>query len=291
MTRIIVGHVSPDWDCITALWLLQRFGGFEDATIALVNTGTPDPEILAEAAAVVDTGRVYDKYTDRFDHHQFPGATANETCAARQVWMHLRPGGDLEHLAPLIDLIYAGDTGKPAANPSRQLGIHALLSAWKARKVSDTALIAIGYDVLDDLAAHLKRASEARQSLDAHTVYRSADGLLIALDGATQGATFAAFEAGALLVVWHSPQPDTIAVGVNRAPESGVDCGALVAGICAGVCIRGPVDEAVVCELLTWYRHNSGFFAGRGTAKAPDATPLRAPLVEIAAALDAAWER
>jgi nanoRNase/pAp phosphatase (c-di-AMP/oligoRNAs hydrolase) len=29
----IVGHVSPDWDCIAALWLLQRFGGFEETRI------------------------------------------------------------------------------------------------------------------------------------------------------------------------------------------------------------------------------------------------------------------
>src|SRR3972149_4062797 len=55
--QIIVSHVSPDWDAITSLWLLQRFGGFATAAIELVNTGKPDPEILAGAAVVVDTGR------------------------------------------------------------------------------------------------------------------------------------------------------------------------------------------------------------------------------------------
>lgn len=297
MTRIIVSHVSPDWDAICSLWLLQRFGGFEDATIALVNTGNPDPDVLASAAAVVDTGRKLDPLHNRFDHHQLLGAEANDCCAASLVFQWLKPldnPAHLEYLAPLIDLIYAGDTGKPAANPSRQLGIHALLSAWKARKVADTALIAIGYDVLDDLAAHLKRASEAAPSLDQHTVYRSADGLLIALDGAAQGATFAAFEAGAQLVVWYSPQEGTIAVGINRAPESGIDCGGLILGLLNdSECNVGPVEYGgpIYLELCTWYRHNSGFFAGRGTAKAPDTTPLRAPIVDIAAALDAAWRR
>jgi hypothetical protein len=244
MTRTIVGHVSPDWDCIAALWLLQRFGGFADATIALVNTGAPDAAILADAAAVVDAGRELNPLRNRFDHHQLPGAEASECCAASLVFQWLKPLEDpthLEYLAPLIGLIYAGDTGKSAANESRRIGIHALLSAWKARKVSDTALIAIGYDVLD-LAAHLLSQRHATATLDTHTVYRSADGLLIALDGAPQGATFAAFETGALLVVWHNPQPDTIGVGINRAPESGIDCGALILGLLHdSECGVGPV--------------------------------------------------
>jgi len=284
--RTIVGHVSPDWDCIVALWLLQRFGGFADAEIKLVNTGAPDSDVLTSAAAVVDTGRVYDKYNNRFDHHQFPGATANETCAAMQVYTHLLPGADLRHLKPLIELVLAGDTGNALANPSRQLGIHALLSAWKARRVSDDLLLMRGFDVLDDLAQRLLDQQEATASLDTHTVYRSADGLLIALDGAAQGATFAAFEVGALLVVWHSPSEATIAVGINRAPESGIDCGRVVAAA-----IQSTDQHGVVDELVTWFCHNSGFFAGRGTPKAPDATPLHAPIQTIAAALDAAWER
>ena len=58
---MIVGHISPDWDCLTALWLLRRFDpALNDATIQLVNTGNPDAVILAKADAVVDTGRVCD---------------------------------------------------------------------------------------------------------------------------------------------------------------------------------------------------------------------------------------
>lgn len=296
MTRTIVGHISPDWDCITALWLLQRFGGFEDATIALVNTGAPDPVVLAGAAAVVDTGREFDPLRHRFDHHQLPGAESKNTCAAFQVFQHIAPDERLDFLAPLNALILNGDTGGRhyGAEWSRLTGIHALLSAWKARKVPDEMLIQRGYDVLDDLAEHLLAAREARQSLEQHTVYRSSDELFVALEGAPQGATHAAFDAGARLVLWHNPSEATVSVGINRAPESGVDCGGLVLGLLNdSECGVGPIDYggAVYLELCTWYRHNSGFFAGRGTAKAPDVTPLRAPLVNIAATLDAAWVR
>lgn len=285
--RYIVGHVSPDWDAICSLWLLQRFGGFASADIKLVNTGSPDPAVLAGAAAVVDTGRIYDKYNNRFDHHQFVGAAANETCAARQVWMHFKTGVDLEYLAPLIDLIYAGDTGKPGAAQSRQLGIHALLSGEKASGSGDLGIIAFGYDILDALATHLKRADEARMSLAEQTVYRSVDGLLIALNDAPQGATDAAFEAGALLVVWHNPMDGTVAVGISRAPgRSGADCGRLVKAV-----MWANAGTLVWEEVSTWYRHAAGFFAGRGTPKAPDPRPLDVPLADIAAALDAAWLR
>lgn len=286
----IVGHVAPDWDCIAALWMLQRFGPFGDAEIKLVNTGTPDPAVLEGAGAVVDTGRQLDPQAWRFDHHQLPGAEANETCAAQQVYFRLifyRNEIDLGYLQPLIDLVFAGDTGKPEAAQSRQIGIHALLSAWKAARWPDEILITWGYEVLDDLAAHLLRAYEARQTLDAHTVYRSADGLLIALDKAPQGATQAAFEAGALLVVWHNPMEATVAVGLNRAPESGIHCGELA----AMVGVAQPLGSPIETELRSWYKHPSGFFAGRGTPKAPDDRPLAVPVANLAAALDTAWGR
>lgn len=276
----IVGHLSPDWDCITALWQLQRFGGLADAEIRLVNTGNPDPAVLAGAAAVVDTG------LGPFDHHQLDDP--NSTCAALLVWQHLIMNDqDLFYLQPLIDLIYAGDTGKSEAAQSHRVGIHALLSDEKASGSGDMGVIAYGYSILDSLAAHLKRAHEARQTLDQHTVYRSADGLLIALDKAPQGATHAAFEAGAKLVVWHNPMETTVAVGLNRAPESGIDCGALVAMTGAWLPLGSPVER----EVRSWYKHEAGFYAGRGSPKAPDARPLAVPVAEIAQALDAVWRR
>lgn len=287
----IVSHVSPDWDAIASLWLLQRFGPFDEAEIALVNTGAPDPAMLANATAVVDTGRELAPDRWRFDHHQLPGAEANSCCAASLVFQWLKPLNDpahLEYLAPLIDLIEAGDTGKPAANESRRTGIHAMLSAWKARGIlRDIDLIARGYDVLDDLAEHLLAAYEARRSLDRHVVYRSIDGLLVALDKAPQGATYAAFEAGAQLVLWHSPSEETVSVGINRAPESGVHCGWLA----TKTKLREEYGTPIQQELATWYIHEAGFFAGRGTRKAPDLRPLTVSIETIAAAIDNVWHR
>jgi len=284
----IVTHVSPDFDAIGSVWLLKRHGGMADAAVLFVNTGNPDLDVLASADAVVDTGRVFSPATLRFDHHQLAGAAANETCATLQVAQHLvlaRPDVDFNPIWPLIDLIYAGDTGKPAANESRKIGMHALLSAKKAsRALYDHGLLAYGFELLDALASGLVAQDAARRSLEAHTVYTSDDGLVVALENAPQGATFAAHEAGARLVLFSSVLPGpSYARGIMRGGEGiDVDAGALVAAI---------DDPALDPELSTWYRHAAGFFAGKGTAKAPCADPMSVSIVDIARAIDAAWKR
>lgn len=293
MNKKIITHVSPDWDAIGSVWLLKRYGGLADADVLFVNTGAPDPAVLEAATAVVDTGRVFDPATLRFDHHQLEGTAANETCATTLVAEHLF--GDLPHvLDPLTFLIYNGDTGKPhgGAWHSRLVGIHALLSAAKATKrFDDYGLLAFGFDILDLLADSLTAAAVARRSLEAHTVYRSDDGLVVALRDAPQGATFAAHEAGARLVVFGDYTKN--AIGILRGGEGAdVHAGGLVGSLLNDYdCGLDDISAALYDELATWYRHQGGFFCGRGTDKAPSDTPILVDLVDVARALDAAWLR
>ena len=302
MTQTIIGHVAPDWDCIGAIWLLKKFGGLENADVMFVNTGAPDPALLEHATAVVDTGRLYDPSRLCFDHHHLIGAAANETCATRQVAQYLvlaRPDYDFNPIWPIIDLIYAGDTGKRAANESRQLGIHALLANKKRQGADNYALLAYGFDLLDSLSQSLISQDEARRSLEAHTIYRSEDGLVVALLNAPHGATFAAHEAGARLVVFGNY--DKNAIGVMRGGEGAdVHAGALVENIldkaprvflAQTLWAYTPDVDAMFAELATWYRHQAGFFAGRGTDKAPSDKPILVELRTVAAAIDWAWVR
>lgn len=293
----IVGHVSPDWDCIAALWLLIRYApGFDEARVELVNTSSPDPAILAGASAVVDTGKVLDPARLRFDHHQLP-ATEAQTSATKLVWEHLNYAQTFDHLAPLIGLINAGDLGHrdDAIDTSRAVGLHAQLSARKAAKWDDYKLLDWGFGELDLLADHLLARQQARAMLEQHVVYRSDDGLIVALDRAPQAASFAAQEAGARLVLFHSLYPETVAVGCTRAAEwQEPHVGRLVEYIlttAAQQMIGAAHYEYVAPELATWYCHPAGFFAGRGTPKAPDARPLDTDLVIIARLIDEAWTR
>lgn len=300
----IVCHTSPDWDCIGAVWLLQRYGGMVDNEVVFVNTGNPDPDVLARAAAVVDTGRELDPLRLRFDHHQLPGAEANTCCAASLVFQWLRSErDDIEPIGPLIDLIYAGDTGQAnyGATWSRVIGIHALLSAQKSKKADDATLLTYGFAILDDLATALTAHHEARAALEAHTVYRSDDGLVVALKDAPPHATSAAHEAGARLVLFQSSSEETNAIGIMRAGEQQEPhCGRLVRAIldyaphirmANTVATTTMAAQALFAELRTWYLHEAGFFAGRGTAKAPDPRPIECNLADIARAINAAWKR
>lgn len=316
MATMIVTHTSPDWDAIASCWLLQRYGGLADAGVRFVNTGNPDPGLLAEATAVVDTGRVADFGRLRFDHHHLTGAEAR-TSAATQVYGYVASfvdqdmlPGPVSHLIPLVGLVNAGDIGDSHADPSRAYGIHALLSAQKARRLSDEALLAWGYEVLDLIDERLRAEMKARLTLSQHVAYRSEDGLIVALHNAPQAATQAAFEAGARLVVFHSEYPDvpTVAVGIQRAPQhdfphvgeilrvatsASADPRTLVQGIALASLhnTHDPAREQAIDEMKTWFQHPAGFFAGRGTPKAPDARPLECSIAEIAQAVDAAWVR
>lgn len=300
----IVTHVSPDWDAIGAVWLLQRFGGLEDAEVRFVNTGRPPADVLASAVAVADTGREDAPARLRFDHHHLPGAEANATCATQQVyhWLILhRPETDWTYLGPIVDLIYAGDTGKPAANESRKRGIHALLSALKARGAADYTLLNHGYGWLDLLAEHSKGRQEAAETLAQHLVYTSTDGLLMAIKDAPPMASSAAFDAGARLVVFQNSRPETNAIGIWRSGEwQEPHAGQLVRAILdyapairveQTIATTTTAAQAIFDELATWYLHEAGFFAGRGTDKAPDPRSIIADLRDIAAALDAVWKR
>lgn len=301
---VIVTHTSPDWDAIASCWLLQRYGGLADARVAFVNTGAPDPDLLVDATAVVDTGRVLDPVRFRFDHHQLPGQQANEASAALLVWRELlvRRGtsdaASFPAIEPLIRMISAGDTGSPAygAAWSRTIGIHALLSQKKAERAGDQELLAFGYALLDLLAASFERRAEARRTLSQHTVYTSEDGLFVALRNAPQGATFAAFEEGARLVLFQSaletPDGTSHAIGLMRAAEwQEPHCGTLVSIVLAWLLDRWTETGDIQAELSSWYRHEAGFFAGRGTAKAPDYRPILVDLASLAQAFDQAWER
>jgi hypothetical protein len=296
---MIVTHTSPDWDAIGAVWFLKRYGGLAEDEVVFVNTGNPDPEALEQATAVVDTGREYDPARLRFDHHQFPGRQANDDSAALMVYADVVNPQGMPWLEDIALLIFAGDTGKPdfGADWSRHIGIHALLSALKARRdLDDAALLNTGMWMLDLLAEHLKARYEARATLDRFTVYRSTDGLVRGLRGAPQGATFAAYEDGARLVVFTSESEETVAVGVMRGGESQEpDAGALVRGLLQDGECEAPWaphwDSAEYREMVRWFLHPAGFFAGRGTAKAPDATPLTADFIAICRFIDTAWKR
>lgn len=304
----IVTHVSPDFDAIVSVWLLQRFGGFEEASVSFVNTGNPDATLLENASAIVDTGKQFKPDKLRFDHHHLSGQAANDTCATMQVWQHLvksSPSSELLNLHPLIDLIFYGDTGRPEANASRELGIHALLSSFKSTRPTDQAIMDYGFSILDALNSRLQAKAKARAELAEKTVYKSADSLVWAIKHGSQGSSFAAYDEGARLVIFEGEPIEveggiTYPIGLMRGGEwLEPYCGKIVERIievCDYELASGTIgdfrfESNLKTELSRWFLHPAGFFAGRGTAKAPVFDPIAISLEALAQLVDRVWER
>lgn len=286
---MLITHTSPDWDAIGFLWLMRRYDPrCADMPILFVNTGSPDRALLDSAYAVGDTGRIYDPSTLRFDHHQLPGIESVRTCATLQTFDHFLETGIAEGaIYALIKLIYAGDCGFPAADQSRVTGIHALLKAQKRKCLDDHALAAWGFEILDDLADQLLGYEQAAREIDQYVVYCSKDAKVVALKGAPHDAVDVAFDIGAHLVLFQSETDSgSYSRGVVRARESSVHTGELI-----DAAQQASDQPTVRHELSTWYRHESGFFSGRGTSRAPIYTPMKVSIKTIARLVDRVYER
>jgi len=301
---LCVTHVSPDGDSALFAWLVSRFPGQgQEVTHKFINLNTPAPELIAFADFVGDCGGIYDPDRGCFDHHHLLPVEALSTCAARMLFEHLIHNGyKIKYLTPLVLLIWQGDIMSQESAESREVGFHSLLSAYKAEKHTDSEILEFAFRLFDLIAANLKRRHEALADLKEKTVYRSDDGLVIGVVGGGISTTFAAEEMGARLVVWVGKPIENEAgelisrpVGITRlggaevtSPHVGELVGAVMKlGIDFFVPGMGPVYE----ELKTWFRHNAGFFAGRGTGKALDPTPVGVDIAFLSKLVDEVWHR
>lgn len=108
MSKLIVTHVSPDFDGIPAIWLLKKFHpDFKNANVAFVPAGQTynnAPVDSNEDIVHVDTG------LGKFDHHQ----SSAFTCGAQLVYLWLVKEGyikDDEALDRLVKVLTELDHG------------------------------------------------------------------------------------------------------------------------------------------------------------------------------------
>jgi hypothetical protein len=287
--KTIITHTSPDWDAIGAAWLVQRFL-LPDAQIICADRETIEKCMSDRECAVVDCGGQYAPPLHHFDHHHLPGDAANQTCATQQVFEWAARTQPIAYLTPIVDLIWAGDTGRAlyGADTSREVGLHALLAGRKVLGWTDDALMEWGCQELDLLAARLKRQSEAAAELAEKCVWQSDDGKIVGIEHGEPRHSQAAFATGATLVVFRSDIPTTDgvthAIGIQRNQTAEFPhVGELL----------GASEIDFETEADGWVRLEAGFFAGRGTPKGPRFDPVPDGLTaeSVARAVDAAWRR
>lgn len=266
-----VTHSSPDFDAITYLWLLKRFvPEFEGAEIKLMAFSQINQDVLQAADSVGDMGGVYHPATWRFDHHHLPGSQSTKTCAAKMLWEYLLfLKIEVAYLSDLIEVIHLGDLAR-----TDPIGIHTLL--WGAglqknpltgQRLTDMEMVAVGFELLDRAAAWLKHKAVLKTELDEKVIWKSEDSLIWAIKGGSASLNFAAYDMGARIVVFEGEPFETekgisYPMGASRAPEwKEPHLGELI--------VDAAFASQVAKELALWFRHNDGFFAGRGSRKAP----------------------
>lgn len=255
----IVGHLSPDLDCLTAIWILIRFGDAEGADLHFVPAGSTLHGEHADAIPQVihvDTGG------GRFDHHQRP---SRSLCAAELVRRAIAPNdGALERMVRQVCQI-----DNAVAPPGEQgfFNINALIAGYNL--MFPTRPHHVAEAMLPNLDAWYEH--EARQirleSAFIHRIeFQTRWGLGIAMQSVDGGSSKLAYAQGAVLYAYRDGRGW---MGIAAQSRSSVDL--------------SPVyrDLQRVDRGADWYLHPSKRLLLCGSATSPPQHPSGLSLEEL----------
>ena len=253
----IVGHLHPDLDCITAIWILCRWGGMHDAELRFVPAGTTldghpvdsDPQVVH-----VDTGG------GRFDHHH----TNNHTLSAAELVRRAIAPDDwsLERIVQNVtDIDHAAIDLSTIFNINDLIGgFHRCFPEQPERVVHAMSANFDAWHAHEERQKHLTDAYSRRIEFDTPW------GLGIAMESDEGGSSRLAFGDGAVLYLYRDKHRHT---GISARARSQVDL--------------TPVyhDLRRLDPGADWYLHPSKRLLLCGTVKAPARTPSKLTINEL----------
>ncbi len=257
MNATIVGHLHPDLDCLAAVWILRRWGGYHHAALRFVPSGaTLDgrPVDVDPLVIHVDTGG------GRFDHHSTNDHSLSATELVRRTVAPLDQA--LARLARLVTQIdHAQADLTPIFNVNDLIaGFHALYPD------NPESVVAAMSANLDAWYADETRQMRLELAFALRVEFDTPWGLGIAMESDDGASSRLAFGHGAVLYVYRDGQGNT---GIAARSRSNVDLTAAYHDL------RGLDPGA------DWYLHPSKRLLLCGTAKAPPRVPSHLPLDRI----------
>lgn len=244
---IIVGHLAPDLDCLTAIWVLLRFGGAKNATLQFVPAGATlqdqlpdvDPRVIH-----VDTGG------GRFDHHQ---RHSRDLCAAELVRRATAPNDAA--LKRMIRQVCRIDSATAPANEHGFFNIGALIAGYNSLFPNRPHHVAEAmFPNLDAWYEHEVRQIRLEEAFAKRLEFDTRWGLGIAMESEDGGSSKLAFGHGAILYAYRDGHGW---MGIAAQARSHVDLSLVYH------------DLRVVDEDADWYLHPNRRLLLCGTAKAP----------------------
>jgi hypothetical protein len=255
----IVGHLAPDLDCLTAIWIYMRFAGAVGADLAFVPAGTTLNNLPADADPSiihVDTGN------GRFDHHR-PGAQA--ACAAELVRRSVRP--DDRALERMVRQVGQLDAASAPAGAQGYFGINALIGGYNLLFPNRPHHVA--YAMLPNLDAwyeHEVRQLRLEVAFERRLEFETPWGLGIAMESEDGGSSKLAYGRGAVLYAYRDGHGW---MGVAAQARSDVDLSPVY------------LDLRTLDTGADWYLHPNKRLLLCGTPKAPPQIPSRLTLEEL----------
>lgn len=259
LPTIIVGHLSPDLDCLTAIWILIRFAGAVGAELQFVPAGAtfggapPDADVRI---VHVDTGG------GRFDHHR-PGAQG--ASASELVRRAFAP--DDAALARMVQHVTRLDNAVAAPGDQGAFSVNALVAGYNLLFPNRPQHVA--YALLPNLDAWYEaegRQLRLEQAFERRREFETPWGLGIAMESEDGGSSKLAYGRGAVLYAYRDGHGW---MGVAAQARSVVDL--------------SPVYEDLqrLDTEADWYLHPNKRLLLCGTAKAPPRVPSRLTLDDL----------
>jgi len=271
----VYGHKDPDLDCLTAMWLFDRFllkERFPERESNLQFVGHAQLIKIAEDhecfPVIVDGGKIYDPEHYRFDTHG--DVRLKKECAASLVAREINEK-DRQDLTPLVESVRAFDTGVPPPFPTLLPHFFSLLRGTHG----PIMLAQIWFGVLDKWYGQAVLAPI--QIEDALTFTKIFGSVVVTPHNAPRNISTKLFQKGYTYIVYETDY-GTGVVARERLPFR-----------FAQRVVERLEELNRASEFETWFFHPSGRMACRGSSKSPVVAPSAlstADLVAIAHGLD-----
>jgi hypothetical protein len=255
----IVGHLAPDLDCLTAIWILIRFGGAADADLAFVPAG----ETLGGQEADSDPGIIHvDTGGGRYDHHR---RRSCHLCAAELVRRALAPNDAA--LERMVRQVCQLDSATAPAGEQGFFNITSLIAGYNLLFPNRPHHVAFAmFPNLDAWLEHEARQLRLEAAFARRMEFETPWGLGIAMESDDGGSSRLAYGRGAVLYAYRDGRGW---MGIAAQARSNVDL--------------MPVyeDLRLIDQDADWYLHPNHRLLLCGTAKAPPRVPSRLTLPEL----------
>jgi hypothetical protein len=254
---IIVGHLAPDLDCLTAIWILMRFGDMPNAELQFVPSGTT---LHSQPVDSVDTIIHVDTGGGRFDHHH---RSQRDLCAAELVRRTIAPQNHV--LARIVEQVaridHAVDRSGGFFSVQSLIRGYTILYPTDPHRVAQAML-----PNLDAWYATEHRLARLEEAFDQRIEFVTPWGLGIAMESVDGGSSKLAFSRGAVLYAYRDSNGW---MGIAAQARSSVDLSP----------VYTQLQEAD--PGADWYLHASRRLLLCGTAKSPPRHPSQLTLIEL----------